>query len=75
MPGSRSADELLFGEGPGAFVVSGPRNAFAAFGAAATVLGTVGGEALRLAGAHGVLAAPVAELGREHADGLARLMH
>ena len=37
-------EALLFGEGPGAFVVSGPRAAFAAFGAAATVLGTVGGD-------------------------------
>jgi phosphoribosylformylglycinamidine synthase II len=62
---------LLFGEGPGAFVVSGPREAFAAFGAAATVIGTVGGDVLRLAG---TLSVPVAELARVHADGLAGLM-
>ena len=36
----------LFGEGPGAFVVSGPAEAMTAFGAAARVIGEVGGEAL-----------------------------
>ena len=61
----------LFGEGPGAFVASGPRGAFTAFGAAATVIGTVGGEALRITG---VLDVPVAELAGVHADGLAELM-
>jgi len=75
VPGERDADALLFGEGPGAFVCSGPREAFAAFGAAATVLGTVGGDALRLAGAHGVLALPLEDLARVHADGLAGLLH
>ncbi len=69
------ADALLFGEGPGAFVVSGARAAFAAFGAAATVLGTAGGDALRIAGPHGAIAVPVDELRRLHADGLARLLH
>jgi phosphoribosylformylglycinamidine synthase subunit PurL len=64
-------EALLFGEGPGAFVVSGPRDAFVAFGGAATVLGTVGGDVLRLAGAHGTVAVPVGELARAHADGLA----
>ncbi len=67
-----SGDEaVLFGEGPGAFVASGPREAFAAFGAAATVVGTVGGETLRIAG---VLEAGIAELAGVHADGLAELM-
>jgi phosphoribosylformylglycinamidine synthase II len=61
----------LFGEGPGAFVASGPREAFTAFGAAATVIGTVGGDTLRIAG---VLDVPVAELAGVHADGLAVLM-
>jgi len=75
VPGERDADALLFGEGPGAFVCSGPREAFAAFGAAATVLGTVGSDALRLAGAHGVLALPLEDLARVHADGLAGLLH
>jgi phosphoribosylformylglycinamidine synthase len=48
-----TSDAALFGEGPGAFVVSGPRDAFAAFGAAATLIGVVGGDELRIA-AHGV---------------------
>src|SRR4051812_6384038 len=66
------ADEaLLFGEGPGAFVVSGPAEALRAFGAHARVLGEVGGDALVLgAGVSIALAA----LGAVHADGLARLM-
>ena len=51
------------------------REAFAAFGAAATVLGSVGGDALRLAGAHGVLALLLEDLARVHADGLAGLLH
>jgi hypothetical protein len=68
-----SADRLearLFGEGPGAFVVSGPRRALAAFGAAATVLGEVGGDELAL----GPIRVPFAELARVHADGLAGLL-
>ena len=62
---------MLFGEGPGAFVVSGPRDAFAAFGAAATVIGVVGGDELRIAG---VLAVPVASCAATTRDGLAALM-
>jgi phosphoribosylformylglycinamidine synthase len=61
----------LFAEGPGAFVVSGPREAMAAFGAAAQVIGEVGGEALAIAGA---LDLPVAELIRVHAEGLAGML-
>jgi phosphoribosylformylglycinamidine synthase len=65
------ADEaLLFGEGPGAFVVSGPAEALRAFGAHARVLGEVGGDALVLGGGVSV---PLGELARVHADGLARL--
>ena len=68
----RAADEAtLFGEGPGAFVVSGRRDVFGAFGDAAHVLGTVGGDALRIAG---VVPLTLDELTRVHADGLARLM-
>ncbi|HWT24093.1 MAG TPA: hypothetical protein VN213_11360, partial [Solirubrobacteraceae bacterium] len=70
-----ASEAVLFGEGPGAFVVSGTHDAFAAFGAAATILGTAGGDELRLGGRHGLLAVPVEELAREHADGLARLLH
>ncbi|MGZ5347114.1 MAG: phosphoribosylformylglycinamidine synthase subunit PurL, partial [Solirubrobacterales bacterium] len=43
-----AAEPRVFGEGPGAFVVSGTAAAMAAFGAAATVLGEVGGDALEI---------------------------
>ena len=62
----------LFAEGPGAFVVSGPREALARFGAAATVIGSVEGEALVV---EGELSVPVSELARAHRDGLAALLH
>jgi phosphoribosylformylglycinamidine synthase len=65
------ADETLFGEGPGAFVVSGPHDAFTAFGAAATVIGIVGGDELRIGAG---LSLSVDELAAVHADGLAILM-
>ena len=45
--------EELFGEGPGAFVVSGPAEAMTAFGAAARVIGEVGGETLQHRGRAG----------------------
>jgi phosphoribosylformylglycinamidine synthase subunit PurL len=61
----------LFGEGPGAFVVSAPRDAVARFGAAATLIGKVGGDALEIAGE---LSVAVAELARVHSDGLAALL-
>ncbi|HEX8102566.1 MAG TPA: phosphoribosylformylglycinamidine synthase subunit PurL [Solirubrobacteraceae bacterium] len=67
----RSAD-ALFGEGPGAFVVSGPAEALRAFGGAAIPLGTVGGPQLRLGDE---IAVDVAELSRVHAHGLADLLH
>jgi phosphoribosylformylglycinamidine synthase len=63
-------ETLLFGEGPGAFVVSGPREAFAAFGNVATLLGTVGSDALVIDGWR----AEVRELTAIHAGGLARLL-
>ena len=66
-----TAEAALFGEGPGAFVVSGPRDAFTAFGAAAQVIGIVGGDELRIGA---VLSVPVAELTAVHADGLATLL-
>ena len=66
-----TSDAALFGEAPGAFVVSGPRDAFTAFGAAATIVGIVGGDELRIAGA---LSIPVRELDAVHADGLTALM-
>jgi phosphoribosylformylglycinamidine synthase subunit PurL len=61
----------LFAEGPGAFLVSGPAEAMAAFGAAARVVGEVGGDALAIAGE---LDLPVAELAHVHADGLPALL-
>jgi phosphoribosylformylglycinamidine synthase subunit PurL len=70
--GARVAyDGELFAEGPGAFVVSGPAEAMAAFGAAARVIGTVEGDAL---GIEGALDLPVAELTRVHGAGLAELV-
>ncbi len=65
-------DPSLFGEGPGAFVVSGPRAALARFGAAATEIGEVGGDALLI---DGELELAVDELSRAHAEGLVRLVH
>jgi phosphoribosylformylglycinamidine synthase subunit PurL len=68
-------EHLLFGEGPGAFVVSGDADLLRSFGAAATVVGTVGGDRLELrAGAH-TAAWTVADLTRAHARGLADLLH
>ena len=70
--GARVAfDGPLFAEGPGAFVVSAPREAVARFGAAAHVIGQVGGDALVV---EGELDLPVAELARVHRDGLAALV-
>ena len=62
---------LLFGEGPGAFVVSGPEQSLRAFGSAAVRIGTVGGADLDIAGE---LSVPVAELSAAHAGGLADLL-
>jgi phosphoribosylformylglycinamidine synthase len=71
--GARVAlDAPLFAEGPGAFVVSGPAEALARFGDAATVIGEVGGDAVVVGDAIDV---PVAELTRIHADGLTALLH
>jgi phosphoribosylformylglycinamidine synthase subunit PurL len=75
LPGAGDPEALLFGEGPGAFVVSGDRDAFGAFGAAAAVIGTVGGESLRLDGSHGTVEVAVRELAGVHEDGLATLLH
>jgi phosphoribosylformylglycinamidine (FGAM) synthase-like enzyme len=66
-----AGEAVLFGEAPGAFVVSGPHDAFAAFGSAATVIGTAGGDELRIDGA---LSVPVAELAGVHSGGLAALL-
>ena len=65
-------DLPLFAEGPGAFVVSGHRSALGAFGAAAQVIGTVGGDSLLI---DAQLDVPVLHLSRVHAGGLADLLH
>ncbi len=61
----------LFGEGPGAFVVSGPAEAMIAFGAAARVIGEVGGDALTI---DDVLSVALVDLERAHTTGLATLL-
>jgi phosphoribosylformylglycinamidine synthase len=67
-------DDLLFGEGPGAFVVSGDAEALRAFGGAATVVGTVGGDALSLRAGRERFEAAVDELSRIHREGLASML-
>ena len=70
--GAPADEALLFGEGPGAFVVSGPAEALVRFGATARVIGTVGGDSLAI---EGVLDVALGELSRAHAGGLADLLH
>ncbi|MGI8593537.1 MAG: phosphoribosylformylglycinamidine synthase subunit PurL [Solirubrobacteraceae bacterium] len=60
----------LFGEGVGAFVVSGEGGALRALDAQVAVIGRVGGAAVRLHAGDQSLAAPLAELHDAHADGL-----
>jgi phosphoribosylformylglycinamidine synthase II len=73
--GARVAyDGELFAEGPGAFVVSGPRESLARFGAAALELGEVGGDTLVIGGPPTALEVEVDELTRTHSDGLAALL-
>ena len=64
-------EEELFGEGPGAFLVSGDPAALKAFGAAARVIGEVGGDALDV---EGVLTVALTDLERAHTGGLADLL-
>jgi phosphoribosylformylglycinamidine synthase subunit PurL len=66
-----SGEAHLFGEGPGAFVVSGDPQALRAFGAHATVIGTVGGTRLRI---EGVLDLSLAALDEAHAETLPALL-
>jgi phosphoribosylformylglycinamidine synthase II len=67
-----TSEAELFGEGPGAFLVSGPAAALSAFGAAARVIGTVGGEAVTI---DGLLSVGLDELDRAFEYGLADLLH
>jgi phosphoribosylformylglycinamidine synthase II len=66
------SEEDLFGEGPGAFLVSGPPSALRAFGSAARAIGEVGGATLHI---EGVLEIGLIELGRAHEHGLSALLH
>ncbi len=66
-----AGEALLFGEGPGAFVVSGDAQSLRAFGGAAVVIGEVGGSELVIDSA---LSIPVVELSAAHAGGLASLL-
>jgi phosphoribosylformylglycinamidine synthase len=68
-------DDLLFGEGPGAFVVSGDPEALRAFGGALQRIGTVGGDALTLRAGGREHVVALDALAREHRDGLARHLH
>jgi phosphoribosylformylglycinamidine synthase subunit PurL len=68
-------EAVLFGEGPGGFVVSGSAEALAAFGSAAQVIGTVGGDRLRVRAGDLALDVGVADLSRAHAGGLADRLH
>lgn len=73
-------DEQLFGEGPGTFVLSGPRAALDALAAAAPegvavgVVGEVGGDALAVEHGGGTLTWPLAELREPRERGLADLL-
>jgi phosphoribosylformylglycinamidine synthase subunit PurL len=76
VPGSRSMTAsdpanpaaLLFGEGPGGFVVSGPREALDALGqhTPVHVLGMVGGETLTITAGTVTISATLAELAEAH---------
>jgi phosphoribosylformylglycinamidine synthase len=73
--GVSDVEAALFGEAPGAFVVSGTREALTRFGATALILGEVGGDVLRLRLPHGSLALPVQVMAETHATGLAGRLH
>jgi phosphoribosylformylglycinamidine (FGAM) synthase-like enzyme len=60
----------LFGEGPGGFVLSGSEEALAPFGTAARVIGTVGGDRLRIRAGEAAIDLAVEDLHGAHAGGL-----
>ncbi|CAA9461335.1 MAG: Phosphoribosylformylglycinamidine synthase, synthetase subunit [uncultured Solirubrobacteraceae bacterium] len=68
------AESLLFGEGPGAFVVSGSEEGVRSIGPLAEIVGTVGGSTLRVRGAEVDLTVRVDALGLEHDEALPRLL-
>ncbi len=67
---ARPADTItqLFGEGPGGFIVSAPRETLAELAARAPLhmLGTAGGDALTIATDTGVLSATLSQLAEAH---------
>jgi phosphoribosylformylglycinamidine synthase len=70
---------VLFGEGPGGFVVSGAPETLDALAAEATDvpfvrLGTVGGEVLKLAGSDARLSLPVEALRSAYEQALPELL-
>ena len=76
---SRDHRTVLFGEGPGGFVVSGTPGALRELAAEAgdvafVSLGTVGGNRLELAGSDARLALPVEALSTAHEQALPRLL-
>lgn len=75
LPSRGDAESLLFGEGPGAFVVSGTAEGIRSLGPLAEPLGTVGGATLRLRGNAVDLTVRVDALALEHDEALPRLLH
>jgi phosphoribosylformylglycinamidine synthase len=68
-PDGLGLEELLFGEGPGAFLLSGPQEALSRLsgGVALRMVGEVGGERMRIeVGGKPALEATLAELGEAH---------
>ncbi|HWG07463.1 MAG TPA: phosphoribosylformylglycinamidine synthase subunit PurL [Solirubrobacteraceae bacterium] len=64
-----AAEQSLFGEGPGGFLVSGEGGALAALGAPVRRLGTIGGDSLRIrVGEEPLIVASLTELARAHAS-------
>jgi phosphoribosylformylglycinamidine synthase len=74
--GAQGPDHWLFGEGPGGFLVSGPREAIERLRERVplSVFGTVGGDALEVAVGGERLAIPLDRLCEAHAPGLAQFL-
>ena len=68
------AESVLFGEGPGAFVVSGSEEGVRAVGPLAEIVGTVGGSTLRVRGIDVDLTVRIDALALEHDEALPRLL-
>ena len=67
-------EAMLFGEGPGAFVVSGSEEGVRSLGPQAEIVGTVGGSTLRVRGDGIDLTVRVDALALEHDEALPRLL-